>query len=185
MVISQLLVIFIPDHATKHQHFIVSNFRKTFHLFLEYEELPALPILQITFYNSLTHRVCNNHKGCYNNDSWSVTLDDFGSGKCKIGGVGVGKAPHNTTMGVANVEGPYFQKWVFQKPSWSALISESRYFIQWLKNIETCARFVTRYCILADYDSWSADLQDRGCALDVNPPPTLIFRCRVLRFRIL
>ena len=49
MVISQLLVNFIPDHATKHQHFIVSNFRKTFHLFLEYGELPALPILQITF----------------------------------------------------------------------------------------------------------------------------------------
>ena len=48
-VISQLLVNFIPDHATKHQHFIVSNFRKTFHLFLEYGELPALPILQITF----------------------------------------------------------------------------------------------------------------------------------------
>ena len=51
MVVSQLLVNFIPDHATKHQHFIVSNFRKTFHLFLEYGELPALPIhvLQITF----------------------------------------------------------------------------------------------------------------------------------------
>ena len=45
--ISQLLVNFIPDHATKHQHFIVSNFRKTFHLFLEYGELPALPIDQI------------------------------------------------------------------------------------------------------------------------------------------
>ena len=39
----RLVVNFIPDHATKHQHFIVSNFRKTFHLFLEYEELPALP----------------------------------------------------------------------------------------------------------------------------------------------
>ena len=49
MVISQLLVNFIPDHATKHRHFIVSNFRKTFHLFLEYGELLALPILQITF----------------------------------------------------------------------------------------------------------------------------------------
>ena len=49
MVISQLLVNFIPDQATKHQHFIVSNFRKTFHLFLEYGELPALPIRQITF----------------------------------------------------------------------------------------------------------------------------------------
>ena len=47
MVISQLLVNFIPDHATKHQHFI--NCRKTVHLFLEYGELPALPILQITF----------------------------------------------------------------------------------------------------------------------------------------
>ena len=44
-----LLVNFIPDHATKHKHFIVSNFRKTFHFFLEYGELPALPILQITF----------------------------------------------------------------------------------------------------------------------------------------
>ena len=49
MVISQLLVNFIPDHATKHRHFIVSNFRQTFHLFLEYGELPALPILQTTF----------------------------------------------------------------------------------------------------------------------------------------
>ena len=29
MVISQLLVNFILDHTTKHQHFIVSNFRKT------------------------------------------------------------------------------------------------------------------------------------------------------------
>ena len=48
MVISWLLVNFIPDHATKHHHFIISNFRKTFHLFLEYGELPALPILQIT-----------------------------------------------------------------------------------------------------------------------------------------
>ena len=48
-VISQLLVNFIPDHTTKHRHFIVSNFRKTFHLFLEYGELPELPILQITF----------------------------------------------------------------------------------------------------------------------------------------
>ena len=35
VVISQLLVNFILDHATKHRHFIVSNFRKTFHLFLE------------------------------------------------------------------------------------------------------------------------------------------------------
>ena len=52
MVISQLLVNFIPDHATKHRHFIVNNFRKTFHLFLEYGELPALPILQITFNNT-------------------------------------------------------------------------------------------------------------------------------------
>ena len=49
IVISRLLVNFIPDHATKHHHFIVSNFRKIFHLFLEYGELPALPILQITF----------------------------------------------------------------------------------------------------------------------------------------
>ena len=49
MVIAQLSVNFITDHATKHQHFIVSNFRKTFHLFLEYGELPELPILQITF----------------------------------------------------------------------------------------------------------------------------------------
>ena len=49
MVISQLLVNFIADHATKLLHFIASNFRKTFHLFLEYGELPALPILQITF----------------------------------------------------------------------------------------------------------------------------------------
>ena len=49
MVISQVLVNFIPDQATKHRHFIVSNFRKTFHLFLEYGELPALPILQITY----------------------------------------------------------------------------------------------------------------------------------------
>ena len=51
MVTSQLhvLVNFIPDHATKHLHIIVSNFRKTFHLFLEYGELPALPILQFTF----------------------------------------------------------------------------------------------------------------------------------------
>ena len=48
-VIFQLLVNFIPDHATKHWHFIVSNFRKTFHLFLEYGELPAIQILQITF----------------------------------------------------------------------------------------------------------------------------------------
>ena len=39
----------LPDHVTKHHHFIVSNFRKTFHLFLEYGELPALPVLQITF----------------------------------------------------------------------------------------------------------------------------------------
>ena len=46
--ISRLLVNFIPDHATKH-HFIVSNFRKTFHLLLDYGELPALPILQIPF----------------------------------------------------------------------------------------------------------------------------------------
>ena len=38
-VISQLLVNFNPDHATKHQHFIVSHFRKTFHLFLKYGEL--------------------------------------------------------------------------------------------------------------------------------------------------
>ena len=46
-----LLVNFIPDHATKHHHFIISNFRKTFHLFLEYgyNLIPALPILQITF----------------------------------------------------------------------------------------------------------------------------------------
>ena len=43
--ISQL----VPDQFTKHQHFIVSNFRKTFHLFLEYGKLPALPILQIIF----------------------------------------------------------------------------------------------------------------------------------------
>ena len=44
MVISQLLVKFIPDHATKHWHLKVSNFRKTFHLFLEYWELAALMI---------------------------------------------------------------------------------------------------------------------------------------------
>ena len=51
MVISRLLLNFIPDHATKHWHFIVSNCRKTFHLFLENGELPALPnwILQNTF----------------------------------------------------------------------------------------------------------------------------------------
>ena len=28
IVISWLLVNFIPDHATKHHHFIISNFRK-------------------------------------------------------------------------------------------------------------------------------------------------------------
>ena len=58
MVISQLLINFIPDHATKHQHFIVSNFRKTFRLFLENGELSALPILQITFNTSTLSLPC-------------------------------------------------------------------------------------------------------------------------------
>ena len=36
MVISWLLVNLIPDHATRHRHFILFNIRKTFHLFLDY-----------------------------------------------------------------------------------------------------------------------------------------------------
>ena len=53
MVISWPLVNFILDHATKHRHFIVSNFRKTFHLFwnmgifqhYQYSRLPLLNVL--------------------------------------------------------------------------------------------------------------------------------------------
>ena len=63
MMISQLVVNFILDHATKYRHFIVSNILERLTLFLEYGELPALiPILQITC--KLKREKCALEKKC-------------------------------------------------------------------------------------------------------------------------
>ena len=75
MLAISLLVNFIPDHATKHRHFIVSNLRKIVHLFLEYGEGPTLPILQITFRPTCQrYPVCTEGLFCHSYSSTNFLL---------------------------------------------------------------------------------------------------------------